>query len=251
MPAGRYSGKRRTAVQVAADAEADRLAGALGRMLRDARGPDQTQAEVAAPVGLAQTSYSLLERGGGASVSLRVWVRAARGAGVDLHAYLEGTTAADAPRDAVHLRSQELVARTAVGGGWSVAPEVPLDAGPGSRAADLVFRRDREIALMEIVNWMADAGGELRSWERRLARLRMSHPTQTVNGCVVLRATRRNRRLVLEHVTLFGAAFPAELNAWLRALTRRDAAMPATAGLLWISVDGRRLFASRLTRGRR
>ena len=241
MPPNRYTRTRRTQRQVRADGRADHLATFLGRALLDGRrSSDTTQAKAAGVAGISQSCWSDLERGKGASVSIRVWVRAADAVGSDLRAYLEAASGTAQPRDAVHLRHQELVASTAVRGGWKIRPEQHV---VGAGVADLLLSRGEGSALIEIWNWMADAGDAFRSWDRKLERLRMAEPSAT--GCWVIRATRRNLQLVAEHRTLFAARFPGSGAAWLRALERLDAPMPADPALMWVSVRGDRLFAAR------
>lgn len=241
MPPHRYTRNRRTPRQVRADARADQLAVFLGRALTNGRAAiGATQTAAAGVAGISQSCWSELERGKGASVALRVWVRATDAVGSDLRAYLEGASATTQPRDAVHLRHQELVASIATRGGWSIRPEQHV-AGAG--VADLLLTRTEDTALIEIWNWLADVGDAFRTWDRKLERLRTSDPW--ASGCWVIRATRRNRQLVADHRTLFAARFPASGTAWLRALEHANAPMPDAAALLWVSVRGDRLIAAR------
>jgi hypothetical protein len=175
-------------------------------------------------------------------MSLRVWVRSSKAVGADLRAYLERATGADAPRDAVHLRHQELLARTAASGGWQSRPEHRLG---GAGVADLVVSRRDELALIEVWDWFADVGDAFRSWDRKLENLQAQTDTR-VSGCWIVRATQRNRQLIAAHRTMFGARFPGGGAAWLNALSARQCPMPATPALLWVTVGGQRLFAARL-----
>jgi hypothetical protein len=68
----------------------------------------------------------------------------------------------------------------------------------------------------------------------------------TVQGLLVLRATRRNRSLVADLHDLVATRFPAPSAAWLAALRDPKRPMPAGDGFLWSSVDGTRLSAARL-----
>lgn len=241
MPPHRYTRNRRTQRQVRADARADDLATVLGRALKNGRAATGgTQAAAAGVAGISQSCWSDLEHGRGASFSLRVWIRATSAVDTDLRAYLESAPATTQPRDAVHLRHQELVASIAARGGWSVRPEQSI-AGAG--VADLVLTREDRTALIEIWNWLADAGDAFRSWDRKLEGLRTSDPA--ASGCWAIRATRRNRQLVADHRTLFAAKSPGSAVAWMRAIERVDAPMPDAAALLWVSVRGDRLIAAR------
>lgn len=243
MPSHRYTQHRRSHRQVEADRRAAQLATFLGRSLKNSRTARRTkQAEASAVAGISQSCWSELERGFGASVSLRVWVRAADAVGADFRGYLERASAAEQPRDAVHLRHQELVARTAASGGWTVSPEHDL-GGPG--VADLLLARANALTLVEIWDWFADVGDAFRSWDRKLERLTARHD-RGVSGCWAVRATRRNRELVAAHATLFAARFPGSGTAWLAALADPQHAMPERPAFLWVTVRGDRLFAARL-----
>lgn len=255
MPARRRSRVRRSREQVAADERARTLAGALGRSVRDARHrKNRTQRAVAGAAAVAQSTVSELERGRGSCVSLRVWCRVARAAGTDLRAYLEATSAADGPRDAVHLRHQELIVRTAAHGGWMALPEAPIDADRSrSRAADVLLRRGQEHALIDVWDWFDDVGAAFRAWDRRISRVGAitisrapvsDEQPPRVCGCWVVRSTLRNRRLVADHGALFAARFPGSGSAWLAALST-SRSMPADPAILWVAVRGDRLWAVR------
>ena len=258
MPVRIRSQRRRTPTQAAADRRAAEVAIYLGRALRDARRSSRmTQAAVATSASVARSLVSKMESGRGANVALVEWTRVARAAGSDLRAYLERATATDQPRDAVHLRAEELIVRTAAKGGWRAQPERAIDLDPGrSRAGDVVLARLAELALVEVVDWIADAGDEFRSWDRRLATVERRAialaPPGTdatalrASGIWVLRATRTNRRLVAEHRALFQARFPGSASAWLRSLGDPAHPMPHAPALLWISVGGDRLYPARL-----
>ena len=107
---------------------------------------------------------------------------------------------------------------------------------------------------MEVIDWFDDVGAPMRAWQRRLdaveryaiARMSGDDPLPLINGCWIVRATRRNRQLVGEHENSFSARFPGSGHAWLAALTHQTSAMPRESALLWVSVNGERLFPSRL-----
>jgi transcriptional regulator with XRE-family HTH domain len=249
---------RRTPTQAAADDRAGNVATYLDRsLLEGRRQKGATQAEMSKGAGIAPSTWSKLETGDGADVSIVVWARAARVIGGDLHAYIDGTTATDQPRDAVHLRAQELVVRTATNGGWIARPEAAIDLDPGrSRAVDVVLARGADVALVEIYDWLPDVGEAFRSWDRRQATVEAraialappgADATEIrVSGIWVLRATRVNRRLVSDYRALFRARFPGSAAAWLTALERPDRRMPAEPALLWITIRGDRLIPARL-----
>lgn len=245
------------------DRHASALAGKLGAALRDARKiRGLTQAEAAARAGLVQTTWSKLERDRDACYTLATWDRAAHAVGTALSAYLQQASAAAAPRDAVHLRNEELVLRTAAPGGWHGLGEAQIDRDPGrSRHADVLLERLRaglgdEYALCEVSDWVPDVGDAVRDFQRRLAavdryavaRMR-DDAVPTTSGFWLVRATLRNRRLVDEHRNFFHSRFPGSGRAWLAALATPTAPMPAEPALLWVDVGGTRIFEARLGSG--
>lgn len=149
---------------------------------------------------------------------------------------------------------------TAKPGGWRPLPEEQLDReARSSRWIDVLLERRHphaptEYCSCEIWDWMADVGGSVRDFSRRLdgldrygvAHMHGDDPLPLASGFWLLRATRRNRQLVAEHRNFFHARFPGSGRAWLAALTDAAAPMPTEPALLWVSVDGRRVFASRL-----
>ncbi len=257
----------RTPSQAAADRRADELAGRLGRALREARKALRlSQSQAAERAGFARSTWSGLEVARDGRVTLATVDRAAMALGTRVRAYIEHASSASQPRDATHLRHQELIVRTASSGGWTALPEAALDRDARtSRAADVLLERANEYAITEVWDWFDDVGAALRDWDRRLdaldryaiARLGLATGSTgrggsagepaappRVGGCWVVRATRRNRLLISEHRHLFRARFAASGHAWLEALiTSRP--MPDASALLWVSVDGRRLFPAR------
>lgn len=249
MACGRFTLKRRTRRQVLADERAEQLARYLGRALRDGRLQRRwTQRESSAESGLAQPTWSLLERGGGAGVSLRVGVRASYAVESDLRAYLDRASSTSSPRDAVHLRHQELIIRESQRGGWRGNAEVDLGGASDSPpVAGVILGRGSTISLWEVWDWFADVGAALRSFDRKVTRLAARTGTGSAPAsCWVIRATRHNRRLVAQHAALFASRFRGSGIAWLKALVSADHEPPAEPALLWVTVRGDRLFAARL-----
>jgi hypothetical protein len=250
---------RRTDLQVSADAAADVLSRRMGRMLADSRTRTRaTQRQASACAGISQAEWSALERGTNATIA--TWSRAASAVGANLDAYLRGSSAADQPRDAVHLRNQELLMRTAAPGAWRALPEQLIDReARTSRAADvLLFRQATrpmpdEYAIAEVWDWFADVGAAGRDWQRRLAALEryaIARMRDEVlprhSGVWVIRATARNRRLVGDHTSFFKSLLPGTGHAWLSALGDSATAMPTEPALIWVSVAGDRLWPARL-----
>jgi transcriptional regulator with XRE-family HTH domain len=243
---------RRTTLQVSADEANERLARRLGSAIREVRLRDGlTQRQVAERAGVHQTEVSYAERGKGVGLRLRTWTRLAAALDRGLAAYLEQLPGAEQPRDHVHLRHQELISRIATDGGWSTRTEAMLDPGSrASRSGDVLLERTGETALVEIWDWFDDVGAAFRSWDGKLEKVRASAgPTGVVSGVWAVRATRRNRDLVVRHASVFGARFPGSSSGWLRCLGSR-APMPPAVGMLWISVAGDRLVAARPAAGR-
>jgi transcriptional regulator with XRE-family HTH domain len=225
-------------------------------MLGDARKAiAATQHEAAGTAGISRGTWSGLEIRGDGRVTLATWNRAAFAVGTRVDVFLKRASATSQPRDAVHLRHQELIIRAAAGGGWRALPEEPIDReARSSRAADVLLQRGTEYALIEVWDWFDDVGGALRDWDRRLsaleryaiARMAVDGPVPFHGGCWVLRATQRNRQLVHEHRHLFRARFAGSPPAWLAALTTTARPVPDKAALLWVAVGSTRLFPARL-----
>jgi transcriptional regulator with XRE-family HTH domain len=209
-----------------------------------------TQAQAADRAGVSQPFWSRLERGGAAHASLETLATCAAAVGTELAAFLQATPGADLPRDIEHLRRQQLVVALAVGGGWTARPERAIDpAARRSRSIDVELERAarREIAVVEIVDLLADGGDAMRGLADKEAAVRRDvGPGWSVAGLLVLRSTTRNRATVRELGDLLAARFPARSAAWLASLRDRSRPMPRADGLLWASSDGAHMFAARL-----
>ena len=213
-----------------------------------------TQAAVAAAAGVSQGWYSEAERGLGAKGSLETWASLAAALGRQLAAFLELAPGAAPPRDMEHLRRQQVVLESARPGGWTGRPEVSIRTADGvNRSIDVLLERPvrSEIAVVEVVDWIADLGDSMRGLERKTEAVSAGAPGATVRGLLVIRATARNRAVVAEFGPLLRARFPASSASWLKALTNPDQPMPDGDGLLWSAVHDGRLFEVRLRRGTR
>ncbi len=252
--------KPRTRRQVAADEATQALQKKLGRSLQEGRARQRwTQAEASARAGLSRSEWSGLELGR-RSATFWAMSRAAHALGSGLSAYLEQISAATLPKDADQLRNQELVIRTSKPGGWRPLPEEQLDReARTSRWADVLLERRHqhaptEYCVCEIWDWLADVGGSVRDFSRRLdgldrygvAHMVGDEPVPKTSGFWLLRATRRNRQLVQDHHHFFRARFPGSGRAWLASLANPAAPLPGQPALLWVDVRGERLFAARL-----
>jgi hypothetical protein len=196
---------------------------------------------------VSQSFVSRMERGLGQQASLETWAAIAAGTGNQLAAFIERVPGTTLPRDYEHLKRQQLVIDTAKRGGWSATVE-QIDLGwDRPRWIDVLLTRTarREIAVVEVWNLVDDVGATFRGIDAKLARVARPE-TATASSLMVVRGTRRNRRLVREFRSLFRAHFPASSAAWLAALDDPNRPMPTTAGLLWTDVPGTRLVVARL-----
>jgi transcriptional regulator with XRE-family HTH domain len=242
--AARFAGRQRSAY----------LARRIGLGLRESRLSSRlTQDQAAVRAGVSQPMWSRLERGMTLSVSLETLASCAAAVDTQLAAFLEAVPGADLPRDIEHLRRQQLVVTIARSGGWTARPERPIDPGARrSRSIDVELERAtrRQIAVVEVIDLLTDGGEAMRGLADKVAAVRRDVDVGwSVSGLLVLRSTSRNRALVGELAALLAARFPASSASWLVALRDPSRPMPKSDGLVWSSVDGRRLFAVRLGGG--
>ena len=224
------------------------LAKRIGIALRESRlALDLSQGTAAGRAGISQTYWSALERCGAASASLETLAVSAAAVESQLATFLQASPGADMPRDIAHLRGQDAIVRCARRGGWSASIEDAIDpAAFRSRSIDVRLDRGRtEIAVVELVDLLADAGAALRGLADKVNATKRVEPDRRVSGLLVLRATRRNRMLVRDLEEVFRSRFPAPPGTWIAALARADRPMPRGDGIIWIRVDGSGLFAAR------
>jgi hypothetical protein len=204
---------------------------------------------------VSQPFWSRLERGLAPAVSIETLASCAAAVNVQLAAFIEARPGAGLPRDIEHLRRQELVIEFARAGRWTALPESAIDADAArSRSVDVLLSRMRgaETIVVEVVDLLADAGAAVRGLADKVAAVRRTAPPDgRVAGLFVLRATTRNRTTVRELANVFESRFPAPSSAWLKALRTAEASMPPADGIIWSSVDGKRLFAVRRDAPRR
>jgi len=204
------------------------LARAGAEIVRSRRRRRLTQAELGRRVGLSQSTISKLERGFGGSLSLDTWQRVALAMERPLRIELV-RDALEEVADAGHLAIQELVVRVARRAGYQARFELPTRPSDPSRSVDVGLRDDshRRLLLVECWNTFSDLGAATRSTNRKLAdaqglaavigggRLAPRNgssavgphreagppeevgPPYAVSTVWVVRATRRNRALVL------------------------------------------------------
>jgi transcriptional regulator with XRE-family HTH domain len=224
------------------------LAARLGTALRDARlRLGLSQRVVAERAGVSQSFVSQAERGLGGDGSVETWSSLAAAVGLQLASYLELAPGATAPRDIQHLGRQQEVVRMGAAGSWTGQPEFRVRTADGvDRFIDVLLDRAtrREAVVVEIVDWIADLGEDLRGLQRKVDAIRAMRPGWRVAGLLVIRATARNRAVVRGLSDLLGSRFTSGA-AWLRAL-RTDAALPEGDGILWAGSQSVRLSAIQL-----
>ena len=206
------------------------------------------QGDLGILVRLSQPEVSRLERGHGANAGLDTWAIVAAALGQQLAAFLERVPGTSLPRDYEHLKRQQLIVETARAGGWRSMVEQAIDPDwDRPRSIDVLLQRDArsEIAVVEVWDFFDNVGAAFRGLDAKITRLSRP-PTGQVAGLMVIRGTRRNRRLVHEFRTLFRARFPGSSAVWFAALTDPRRPMPAGRGFLWTNVDGTRLLIARL-----
>lgn len=244
--------RRAGAARIAGRLRSRYLAKRIGIGLREGRTLlALTQRQAADRAGVSQAYWSSVERGIATTATLETLASCAAAVETELAAFLEARPGADLPRDIAHLRGQATIVREATAGTWRAGVEVPVDPGARrSRSIDVALERStrREIAVVELVDLIVDAGADMRGLADKVAAVRRQRPEARVAGLLAIRATRRNRRLVAELAPVMDARFPASSAAWLSALRDPAVRMPDDDGMVWARVDGSGLFARRATR---
>jgi len=241
---------RATSARMEGRRRASSMSRRIGLGLHDARTALRLSQEAAsARAGIAQASWSRIERGASTSVSLETLASCAAAVEVQLAGFIEARPGSDLPRDLEHLRRQELVIELARGGGWSARPELAIDADARhSRSIDVHLgrRSDTEQAVVELEDLLNDGGAAFRNLADKVAAIRRASPPGThVQGLLILRSTARNRSTLAEFPGLFRTRFPGSSQGWLRALIDTTAPLPDNDGLLWSTSRGDRLVAVR------
>lgn len=248
---------RRTAAQVQGAREAARIGATLGGDLKRTRVRRRlTQRALGDRVGLSQGRISDLERGDGASAPLDTWLVLGLALDRPLAVSFSRDIEMDEPRDAGHLRAQELVLGLARRLGRRADLELATRPADPSRAIDVVIRDDpaRCLVLVEIWNRLDDLGAAVRSTSRKrveaqgLAILAAGDGTPyRVASCWLLVETAANRRLVARYPEIFAARFGGSSVGWVRCLVE-GAAPPMAPGLAWIDTRAGRILPMRRRR---
>jgi transcriptional regulator with XRE-family HTH domain len=243
--------RRPELIAEAARRNLEQLARLGGELRKSRRRRCLTQAQLAALIGVVQSTISQMERGHGGSLSLAVWQRAFLA--LDRRLVLDASRDPQTePSDAGHLVIQELVLRLARTAGYRASFELPTRPFDPRRSADVGLRDDgrRVLLIVECWNTFGDIGGAARSTSRKVAEAEELATTtwgerlHHVAGCWVVRDTKRNRELVRRYPEIFAARFPGSSAGWVRALTVRSDP-PTQPGLVWCDRSGTRLFAWR------
>ena len=227
------------------------IAQRIGRGLREARiGSGRIQREIAGRAGISQSFYSRIERGGGSRATLETLAACAIACDAQLAAFLEALPGASLPHHIEHVRRQQAVIALAEPGGWHALPERAIDPDARrSRSIDVMLERTvrREVAVVEIVDLVMDAGATFRGHSDKVHALRReAGPDWNVAGLLVIRGTHRNRELVRSLRNVIAARYPARSVAWLAALQDLNRPMPRTDGLVWTGARSPDLRPARL-----
>jgi transcriptional regulator with XRE-family HTH domain len=227
--------RRRTNATVAGDREATAIAATIGGRVRSARVEVHLTIEaLARRVGISPSRLGDAERGLGATMPLRTWVRL----GIALDRPLAVTLTdvrARGVADAGHLELQEWVLRIARGRGWKPGLEVPTRATDPRYSIDVLVRAGERLLLLECWNTMRDFGAAVRSTQRKIAEaeeLAVAVGAAGVHACWLVRPTAANRDLVRLYPEAIRARFEGSL-AWVRVF-RDGAAPPPALGFVWL-----------------
>jgi transcriptional regulator with XRE-family HTH domain len=248
---------RRTTAQVEGTREATRIAATLGADAKRTRVRRRlTQQALGDRVGLSQGRISDIERGEGASAPLDTWIALGLALNRPLAISFSRNIEPDEPRDAGHLRAQELVLQLARRSGRRADFELPTHPADPARSIDVVIRDDvsRCLVVIEIWNRLDDLGAAVRSTSRKLAEAEGlaviaagDGPAYRVASCWLLVDTAGNRRLLSSYPEIFAARFGGSSVGWVRCLVD-GATPPRSPGLAWIDTRAGRIVPVRQRR---
>jgi transcriptional regulator with XRE-family HTH domain len=219
------------------------MADALGRAVKQGRTRvGLTQAQLAARVGVQQSSISRIELGHGRVVPLELWIALGVALGRPLAVTFSrplGETRE--PNDAGHLAMQERLLALARTTGRTATFELPTRPSDPSRSIDVCVRdaRHRTLIIEEAWNTFGDVGAAARSTTRKaaeaadLAAMIDEGPPYRVASVWVVRPSSANRALLARYPGIFAAACPGPSRGWAEALTG-NGAPPADRGLVWL-----------------
>jgi transcriptional regulator with XRE-family HTH domain len=243
------STRRRSAAAVQARRTLQALLAVEGAKVRAARRRrGWSQRQLAGRIGVTQPTISALERGDGSTMSLEAWQQVALLLGLPLKFEL-GRDALEEPADAGHLAIEELILRHGRATGRQRRFELATRPAEPSRSTDvgLIDSVHRSLILTECVNTFGNVNAAVRSSDRKRAEAEAlaislgGDQPYAVVICWVVRATRRNRGLLVRYPELFASRFPGSSRAWVASLTA-GTRPPAEAGLVWCDVNATRFF---------
>ncbi len=227
--------------------EADRRSRAIAEALGIAVRTERTrlrlsQGELAARVGVHQSSISRLELGRGERVPIGLWaaigVALGRSLAVTFSRPLGETRG---PVDAGHLAMQERLLTLARATGRTATFELPTRPADPSRSIDICVRdaRHRVLIIEEAWNTFGDLGAAARSTNRKLAEATDlaatidDGPPYRVAAVWVVRPTSANRALLGRYPAIFKAACPGSSRRWMNAVLSTEPP-PQACGLVWL-----------------
>jgi transcriptional regulator with XRE-family HTH domain len=231
------------------------IAGSLGRAVRDARSRRHlTHHQLAARIGVHQSTISRIELGHGRAVPLELWVKL--GVALDRPLAVALSRPLGEPReptDAGHLAMQERLLGLARATGRSASFELPTRPADPRHSIDVCVRdaRNRVLLIEEAWNTFGDLGAAIRSTNRKVAEaadlksMIDDGAPYRVAAVWVVRPSAANRRLVARYRQIFRSALPGSSKAWVASLTT-DAAPPVHPGLVWLDPASGLVTACRL-----
>lgn len=158
--------------------------------------------------------------------------------------------------DAGHLAMQELVLRQGRRCGYHGEFELPTRPSEPWRSVDVVLASEERHAMVCVECWntIGDLGAAARASVRKAAELDalaagLWGEDVTTALVWVVRATARNRSIVVRYPEVFASRFRGSSQGWVRALTE-GGQVPAEPGLVWSDLAATRLFAWRRPRER-
>jgi transcriptional regulator with XRE-family HTH domain len=216
------------------------LAASLGRRVRRARyAAGRSQRDVAAAVGVSQSTISRIELGNGAFTPLGIWARVAHEVGLDLTAVLH--TPFQEAAMAAQLRCHRSVVEHSTAGGW-LGWTLADTHDPANTITILERHEFGEVAVIQAWDVIGDVEQALDSLANRIDHERQQRdPAARVSGAFVVPATGNNRRRFTETAWVLRAQLTSSSDAWLMALAKANVRMPASMGTIWTDAAVTRL----------
>jgi transcriptional regulator with XRE-family HTH domain len=181
-----------------------------------------TQAQLGSRVGISRATVGALERGHGGGHTVDTWQRIAVALDLRLRIELQRDVLED-PEDVGHLAIQELILRVARRRGTRGSFELPVRSSASRHSIDVFLRDDEQrwLIVVECVNVLNDIGAMARNFDWKLSKAGEAavaiggESPYEVRGCVVVRATSRNRSLIGRFANVFEAHWPGSSARWV------------------------------------